>query len=399
MRVALALLSFSGFAESALRGVAAYARPLRPWTFDHGSQGLEGVNQLLARKPDGILVSTSDPLVCARIDAAGIPAVNLHYYRGWAASCRVSNDDYAVGALAAEHFLSRAHKQFAYYAETGEAIDQRLEGFRQKLAQAGHICSSFRGGLPDPLTDAHAAYEQSFVRWLTALPRPVAVFCAHDHAAWALAERCSRLNIAIPTEVSILGVDNDTVICGLADPPLSSIQTSAERQGYEAAHLLDQLMAGERPAKQELEVPPIRVVTRRSSDSLAVPEELVAGVLAHMRKHLTDTEGIELMCARFNCSRRTLERRFDVTLGISPAQAWARFRIDEAQKLLADTDLPLRVVADLSGFSDSRIMTTAFIRLTGLTPGQFRRNARPESASSEPPAEASAQDLLADDLD
>lgn len=380
MRVALALLNFSGFAASALRGVAAYARPNRPWTFDHGSQGLEGVNKLLALKPDGILISTSDPEVCERISAARIPAVNLHYYDGWKDCCRVNNDDQATGVLAAEYFLNRGYKQFAYYAKTGESIDDRLRGFQQRLAEAGHSCRVFRSGLPDPLSDVHERYESTLVEWLKSLPQHSAVFCAHDHAAWALAERCARLKIAVPEDMSLLGVDNDTVICELASPPLSSIQTGTFRSGYEAARLLDQMMAGQVPFAREVLVPPVRVVARRSTDFSAVPDTLVASVLAHMQRHLVDTEGIELMCARFECSRRTLERRFEATLGMSPAQAWARFRLEEGERLLAETDLPLRMVAELSGFSDSRLLATAFKRLTGATPAQFRQNARPQPA-------------------
>ncbi len=387
MRVALALLSFSGFAEAALRGVAAYARPNRPWTFDHGSQGLEGVNRMLAQKPDGILISTSDPRVAARISAARIPAVNLHYYDGWKDSFRVNDDHPAIGGLAAEYFLNRGYKEFAYFSATGERIDDRLKGFKKRLSESGHSCRVFRGGLPDPVADVQEPYERALSDWLQSLPQHSAVFCAHDHAAWVLAERCLRLNIAVPEQLGLLGVDNDTVICELADPPLSSIQTGAFKAGYEAAKLLDQMMAGQVPAVREVIVPPVRVVERRSTNFSAVGDKLVADVLAYMQAHLLDTEGIELMCGKFRCSRRTLERRFELALSMSPAHAWSRFRLEEGQRLLVETDLPLKFVAEASGFRDSRLLATAFKRFTGLTPAKFRQNARPQ------PARISTRDL------
>lgn len=380
MKIGIALYSFSGFAESALRGIAAYARPTKPWSFDHGNQTLSGVNRLLSRNPDGLLISVSDPEVCARLEGTQVPIVNMHYSDTLPRAGRVSNDDVAVGVLAAKHFLSRGHKRFAYYAETGEQIDERLRGFRDELARADHSCEVFYGG-PYAQGDAYEAhYERPLKDWLLKLTKPVGVFCAHDHFAWRVAESCQGSAIAVPGDVAVLGVDNDTAICALADPPLSSVQTGSLRIGYEAAKLLDQLMAGEYPPTTNILVPPVRVITRRSSDAMAAGDTVVATALTHMKAHLHDTEGIDQLSIKLHCSRRTLERRFHECIGTTPAQAWSQFRLEEAQRLLTETDLKLRLVAELSGFGEGKTLSEAFKRLTGQTPGQFRRQARPEIA-------------------
>jgi len=384
MRIGIALYSFSGFAESALRGIAAYARPNRPWTFDHGNQTLSGVNRLLSRNPDGILISVSDPEVCERLQATHVPIVNMHYADALPRAGRVSNDDAAIGVLAAKHFLSRGHKRFAYYAETGEPIDGRLRGFREELARSRHSCEVFHGGPHNDLAEYEARYEQPLQRWLQGLPKPIGVFCAHDHFAWRVAESCQGADISVPAEVSIVGVDNDTAICALADPPLSSVQTGSLRIGYEAAKLLDQMMTGEPLSGANILVPPVRVITRRSSDAMAAADTLVATALTHMRTHLHDTKGIDQLSVELHCSRRTLERRFHESVGTTPAQAWSQFRLEEAQRLLAETDLKLRLVAELSGFGEGKNLSEAFKRLTGQTPGQFRRQAQPEIAEDSP---------------
>jgi DNA-binding LacI/PurR family transcriptional regulator len=48
----------------------------------------------------------------------------------------------------------------------------------------------------------------------------------------------------VPEDVAVIGADNDEIVCGLADPPMSSVAINFERAGYEAAQALDALMHG-----------------------------------------------------------------------------------------------------------------------------------------------------------
>jgi len=116
-------------------------------------------------------------------------------------------------------------------------------------------------------------------------------------------------------------------------------------------------------------------VNRRSTDAVAASDKLVAHGLSLMRTHISSELGIDDICGALKCSRRSLERRFHAGTGMSPAQAWQRFRVEEAERLLADTDLSVETIAERTGLGDGRQVAAAVRKATGLTPMKFRRNA------------------------
>jgi len=374
MRVGLSLINYTGPPAGILSGVASYAQQ-RAWTFDQDDHTPEGLRRLLTLKPDGVMIGSSDAEVFALLTSARVPAVNIHFNPPPAAMGWVCNDDHAIGVLAAHHLLSRGHKRFGFFARTGWGVDDaRLSGFSETVASSKLSVSVFDGVPPVPPAERRA-YEQALCDWVSALPKPVGILCVNDHFARLLANACKRLGLEVPSQVAILGVDNDAITCSLSDPPLSSVEVGAQRQGYEAARLLDELMAGTATAALKVQVPPVRVIHRRSTDAVVASDKFVAGALCHMKAHLADDDSLDVVCQRLHCSRRTLERRFGLHLGVTPSQAWSRFRLEEAQRLLVDTDLKLAVVAELSGFREAKYLSEAFKKLTGQTPGQFRRNA------------------------
>jgi len=76
-----------------------------------------------------------------------------------------------------------------------------------------------------------------------------------------------------------MGVDNDELECHLCRPPLTSIAVPGRRIGIEAAYVLDQRTQGRKPKPVHTFSPPVRVVARQSTDTLAVEDEVVASVL------------------------------------------------------------------------------------------------------------------------
>ncbi|MDX2053699.1 MAG: substrate-binding domain-containing protein [Polyangiaceae bacterium] len=374
MRVGLGFFNHAGWSEANLKGIASFARPNRPWTFDLLAPTLEGIEQLIALKPDGLLLGTSDDEVLARVERSGIPAVNTG-----APSPRqvhqVGNDEQLIGVLAAKHFITRGYKRFAYVARTGTHPDARLDAFSAHLGTVGAECSVYAGTRGSNPAVSLVEDDDSLAEWLKALAKPVAVFCMFDYQAWVVAEECLRAGIKVPADVAVLGVDNQLAQCLLCNPPLSSIQTAAERIGYEAAALLERVLASPKLGRQILMVPPVRIVNRRSTDAVAASDRLVGFAMTLMRDNLGKGLSIEDVCSKLKCSRRSLERRFHACIGMTPAQTWARFRVEEAQRLLADTDLTVEAIASHTGLGDGRQVAAAIRKATGLTPMKFRRNA------------------------
>ena len=143
--------------------------------------------------------------------------------------------------MAAEHLLDRGLRQFAFFA-FGEVrwIRLRREAFVRVLAAAGHSCHVYQS---PPWAGRLAALGRKptcprCASGLARCPRPLGIFCASDLHALHVLDACRDLGIPIPEQIAVLGVDNDTVICGVTNPPLSSIDLNSRRIGYEAAALL-----------------------------------------------------------------------------------------------------------------------------------------------------------------
>ena len=118
------------------------------------------------------------------------------------------------------------------------------------------------------------------------------------------------MDLAVPEEVAVLGVDDEEEICELCDPPLSSVIPNAELIGYRAAELLDRLMAGGRAEPLNQVVPPLGITTRQSTDVLAIDDPDVAAAVRYIREHACRGAGVEDVLEHVPVSRSILERRF-----------------------------------------------------------------------------------------
>ena len=147
-------------------------------------------------------------------------------------------DNDAVGTLGAEHLLQCGFRHFAYCGHEGIYWSvKRGEAFEARVARAGHSCHIYEP--PKGKAVLWEKEEPLLVKWLKSLPKPVGIMACNDDRSQHVLEACHAARIHVPSEVAIIGVDNDEFICRLANPPLSSICLNAEHLGYRAAQLLD----------------------------------------------------------------------------------------------------------------------------------------------------------------
>lgn len=381
MRIGLAIDRRGSPSEMLLSGIATYARPSSEWVLKWEQPTAAGVERLLQLGVDGILAKHLDAQGLALIERSEIPAVHMTSALNSPRIASVDNDDRAIGQMAADHFVNRGYQHFGYYAQPRDSIDPRIEGFDATLRERGRSCLVAEA---DPGHPAHTRSSEPSARkasealraWLSGLPKPIAIFCRSDNAALSVAEHCRELSIVVPDEVAILGVDNDVAVCSLADPPLSSVQIAGERMGYVAAELLNELMTQNKNARA-IFVQPIRVVDRRSTDAIGAKDLMVARALMLLLDHHSDPDCMHQIITSLPCSRRTFERKFRESTGLSPVQAWLRFRLEEARCLLVKTELAVEEVAERSGFGDILQLQVAFRKAFRQTPTQFRRYAVP----------------------
>jgi LacI family transcriptional regulator len=360
-----------------LHGATAYASQCGNWAFDRNPESFAvSLNALAGWSGDGVLVPLRTKAQLRIAQSLSVPVVNLAGALPPCEAPRVMVDQEAIGQLAAEHFLERGFRRAAYFGQQGTWYSQqRQRGFVECVRKAGGECSvleaprSFDAGHP------WLRWMKPLMKWLKTLKPPVGLLAVHDYRARMVLDACMRLKLHVPRDVAIIGVDNDPVACEFSEVTLSSVARNYWQEGYEAAALLDRLMAGKRPPEHDILIPPKGVVARRSTETEAIENPHVAAAARIIREHLGEPFGVEILDNRIAVSRRYLYYHFQRCLGCTPYQYINRARIERAKKLLADPGkLKLYRIAKECGFSDTRRLRLVFRRLTGMRLGEYRRS-------------------------
>lgn len=355
------------------RGIASYAHDAG-WILDSSYQRSGAIPT--SWRFDGILtVHGVDQELDRRLAKKIIPTVNIGY-RPLARAPRVFADQAAVARLATAHFRNLGYRNFAYYQRSDGIGDiGRREAFQRELAIHGHSL--------DLVEKRCCPRKTQLGPWLgnrlRQLPKPLAVLSEVDDSSIDVINAAEEAGIRIPDEIAVLGVGNDELLCPLAMVPLSSVDDNAESIGRQACLVLDQFMAGRPVPIREIAVQPLGVVARRSTDALVVDHPQVATALQTIRKRCLEPLTAEALVADVPMSRRRLHDAFLRVIGRSAADEVARLRVEHAKRLLVEGDQKQTEVAKACGFGSEARLILVFTRLTGMSPGQYRRLFKPNA--------------------
>jgi LacI family transcriptional regulator len=360
-------------------GIARYVRSHRSWSMflEQRELGASPPTWLKRHRWDGIISRPTDRRLAAMFRAMRVPVVDLNDLHDALGLPRIHSDNAAIGRFAAQHLLERGFRHFAFCGFTGERWSTgRREGCVEALRAAGCACAVHESYWRGPQAQAWDREQDRIARWVARLPRPLGIVACNDLRGHHVLDACGRAGLAVPEEVAVIGVDDDELLCEMCDPPLSTVVPGAERIGYEAAELLDRLMAGDECAAMERLIEPLGVVTRQSTDVLAIPDADVASAVRFIRERACEGARVSDVLRHVPLSRSLLERRFRRYLGRSPQAEIRLVQVKRVKQLLAETDLPLRTIAELSGFDHVEYLSVVFKRLTGLSPGRYRQTVR-----------------------
>jgi len=364
-----------------LRGIARYARLHGPWSLFHEPRSLEAsVPRWLSHwKGDGIIVRLQTEQIVTAVVETGLPAVDVLGVVRRPTIPLVHVDDRAIGRMAAEHLLGCGFRHFGYCGLRGPNWSHNRErAFGQAVGAAGCRCPVYRLSPRSRSDTSWEAQQERLAGWIARLPKPAGVMACYDPVGQKVLEACRRIEVRVPEQVAVIGVDNDETVCEVCDPPLSSVAANHARVGYEAAALLDRMMQKGRGRKRPVYVEPAGVITRLSTDTLAVGDEDVATALRLIREQACRELRVRDIVEHVSISHSALKERFRRLLGHSMHEEMVKVRVNRAKELLAETELPLRVVAHRAGFRHPEYMGVVFRRQVGKTPGQFRKEIRQE---------------------
>jgi LacI family transcriptional regulator len=374
--VALIVETSSVYGRQILRGVTHYLSAHGAWSIFLEQRALTSKLPAWLKnwQGDGIISRTSLRPLIQTLAKSRVRVVDLTDRYGDLGLPHIWSANESIGRLAAEHLRERGFGKFAFCGFAREYwSEQRLHGFVETAQQSGVVCKAYES----PWLGAHAhpweEEQQELAAWLCALPKPIGIMACNDLRGQQILDACNRVELGVPEEVAVIGVDNDELLCELCNPPLSSVVPNPECIGYKAAELLDRLMAGKRAEPQPLLIAPLGIATRQSTDVLAIDDPDVAAAIKFIREHACDGAKIQTILAQVPLSRSILERRFRKYLGHSPQQMLRQTQLKRVKQLLAKTDLPLWKIGELAGFKHTEYMCVAFKRHMGSTPGAYRR--------------------------
>lgn len=385
------LIDFSrSYGRGLMSGVAKFVREHHEWSVQSEEWRWVDTTPTWFRnwKGDGAIAWVETPDLAATIRGLRVPTVDV---RGSVSNCvlpLIATENQIVANLVAEHLIQRGFRHYAFCGFVGANYsDERSRLFKERLNEAGFDCAIYDP--PEMSRDAQIIelekrgllFQSHLARWLKSLPKPVGIMTCNDIRGHQVMNTCRRLELTVPEEVAVVGVDNDEIFCELSDPPLSSVALDTVRIGYEAAALLEKMMDGGKPPEQRVLVPPREIVTRRSSDVLAMSDRQLAAGARFMREHVFDVITTNDMARAAGMSRRVFERRFLAQVGRSPKAEVLRLRLERVKDLLTDTDWNLAQIADRTGFKYGEYLHTVFSQKIGMTPGEFRRNGKLEPGS------------------
>ncbi len=362
-----------------VQGIARYMHEHGPWAIYHEPHSIEELQDawLDNWEGDGIIARLKHERIAREAEKAiarGIPVIDVLGEVPDAQVPLVHTDDEAIARMVADHLRSKGYRHFGYCGMDGLVwSDKRRDHFKQVIESAGYDCHLQSVLLREDPNWSREKEDAQLEQWVRHVPKPAGLMICSDQRAQRVLEACRRLDLAVPEEVAVVSCNNDEPLCQMCNPPLSSVWADHSQVGYEAAALLDRWMNGQAPPATPIRLSPRRVVERRSSDSLAINDELVAAAARFIREFACEGIGVDEIVAHVPASRSVLQRRYRKVMGRTMHEEIVNARLKRAQQLLADTDQPIAQIAKRTGFKHQEYMGTVFRQKLGVTPAKYRK--------------------------
>jgi len=341
--LALLMETSKSYGRGLLREIAQYVKEHEPWSTFLELRALitSPPSWLKSWKGDGILARISDANIARVVFKTNLPAVNLSSAIPNLGFPCIETDPDRLASLALAHLLERGLRRFGFFGEDTSFRNwsKRVRiPFLNMVRAVGHDCAVFEFPLKSRKAVPWEQEQKALGNWLRRLPKPVGILAVNDWRGQQLLDTCKRGGLAVPDQVAVIGMENDELVCDMADPPLSSVIMSAEKAGYEAAALLGRMMRSRTPRENNPAIPklvtigPLGVATRRSTDIQAHEDAIVAKAIRFIRE-----TPVTAICARDgHRAGGNVRSKKGAVLALSevrcPAEAWPLLHIGRLER-------------------------------------------------------------------
>ncbi|HMM17322.1 MAG TPA: DNA-binding transcriptional regulator [Petrimonas sp.] len=378
IKVLVLIDSTAEFSRRFLTGLIQYANENGPWIFYRlpsyykALYGEAGIVERIKEWGIDAVIAQWEYEGVDFLDQLDIPVFLQSYKNVSGKYSRISGDYIGAGVMAAQFFAKRYFKNFAFYGNKNFFWSRaRAEGYRREVERIKGSYYYFESELLDSMQWSREHVELD--NWLQGLPKPVALFACDDNFALQVSEMCKVNNINIPDELSLLGVDNDELICNLSHPSISSIITDDENGGYQTGKMLQNLILNKNNVPFNINIDPVRIELRQSTEKYNISDNHIKTVIDYINENIRLDISIDELTAIVPLSRRNLEMKFKEATGTSVYQFILDKKVDLISTELLTTDKDLLDIAIEMGFNDVRNVYRIFKKKTGYTPVSFRK--------------------------
>lgn len=307
----------------------------------------------------GQMVPLEKPIVAIEVGNHLPPARNRQN------TAILTTDNNGIGVLAAEHF--RTLGPFASFVYIPDEMNRDWSKIRGDAFV--RTASAFQRQ-----AEIYDASRETLDAFLLRQKQPVAAFAAWDFLAAKVVRACHALKLSVPFQVSVLGVDDDELVCESVRPPLSTILVDRVRQGFIAAKTLDAMMkpAVRTPVAAAI-CRPLKIVERESTTSLSSRGALVKRAQKFIADNAATGICVQDVADALRVSRRLLDLRFSESGLGSVAAIIRRRRLSAVKQMLKQTTLSDARIAVRCGFTNVGTLRNLFRRLYGLSMTAYRR--------------------------
>lgn len=380
-QVALLIDTSTGWGRNIIRGIDRYAREVGNWDLSLQPYAQTDYIPLPVRwSGDGVIARVAGQKMADELMHSGLPVVNVSNLPLAPETTfpKVIADFVNAGRLAAEHFVERGFRKFAYCA-TANAPNSSFclqQGYSGFLREKGFPCEF----MEIPLKRMTPERRQDFVlEWIRRQDRPLAILAWSIDAPHEIIGACYAGNINIPEEVAILSsASASELILKVMNPAVSCVVAPETSIGYAAAKMLGKLMTRKTRTKNSptVLIQPSHVEVRGSSDVLQIGDLSLVKAIRFMNEHSTGRICVDEVASHVGLSRRSLEQKMQRIMKRSPAEEIRQIRLNYARQLLRTTMLSVPDVAERSGFGTVEHFITFFRKAVGVTPLQYAKNNR-----------------------
>ena len=331
-----------------------------------------GVEQTMPLPSGGLGV----PFVCVDLSPPKAEALMASERKAGLRSIGFVNaDDELFVKMAADELLSHDFSSYAYVSSYYRRhwSERRREAFRHAVADSGGDFREFDGRRQET---GDAEVVRRLGSWLKELPKPCGLLAANDRIAELVLSAARFSGVSVPDMVSVIGIDNDEMLCESVSPSLTSVQTDFASGGYLAGRLISDIIAGKPLCDKPLRYGARCIVHRLSTRRLKRSMPSVRGALEAIHRH-----GVEGMSAAdvlplLGGSRRSAEKRFRAATGKSILEEIIDVRFKKLLTLLEQSRMPLGSLAGHAGFTSENQLQRQFKARFGMTLSEYRRKSR-----------------------